>query len=343
MRSGGTVAADRGTRGIMTNQTSKRDGKLSGQLMVFAAALALAALPLWGAEGARNSDQLGPGDQVVVRAMHVSEISDKPMHIADDGTLQLPLVGRVKAAGLTVGGLTEVLRKRLSEYLVEPEVSVELVEMKSHPVSVIGALVTPGVYQLHGQKRLLEMISAAGGLRDDAGSVVRITRMRPQGALPLENAKLDATGTYFVGEVRVSDLMTAKNPADNFLVRPDDVISVPRGRLVYVMGEVHKPGGFVLREQESLSVLQALALSEGLMPTAGRKNAKILRPTIADGVSSKQEIPVDIGSILSGKTSDIGLRPDDVLFVPNSAPKSAAMRAVEAAVQIGTGVVIWRR
>lgn len=324
----------------MTNQTCNSNST-KARTAAWGAVLALSLLPLALADSARGTDQLGPGDQVVIRALHVAEITDKPMRIGEDGTLQLPLVGRVKAAGLTVNQLADAMRRRLSEYLVDPQVSAELVEMKSHPVSVIGALVTPGVYQLQGQKRLLEMISGAGGLREDAGSVVRITRARAQGPLPLENAKPDATGAYFVGEVRVADLMTAKNPAENILVRPDDVITVPRGRLVYVMGEVHKPGGFVLREQESMSVLQALALSEGLMPTAGRKNARILRP-LADG-AGKQEIPVDIASILSGKTADMGLRPDDVLFVPNSAPRSAAMRAVEAAVQIGTGVVIWRR
>ncbi|QOY90866.1 polysaccharide biosynthesis/export family protein [Paludibaculum fermentans] len=326
----------------MTNQTWKLQGNTWRRLAAFAVVLAAAILPASGIDQARNSDQLGAGDQVIIRAMHVAEISDKPIRIGDDGTLQLPLIGRIKAAGLTVNELSDQMRKRLAEFLVEPEVAVELVEMKSHPVSVIGALVTPGVYQLHGQKRLLEMISGAGGLRDDAGSMVRITRVRTQGALPLAAARLDATGEYFVGEVRVSDLMSAKNPAENILVRPDDVISIPRGRLVYVMGEVRKPGGFVLREQETLSVLQALALSEGLMPTAGRKNARILRPTL-DAGPGKKEIPVDIASILSGKTNDMGLQPDDVLFIPNSAPKSATLRAVEAAVQIGTGVVIWRR
>lgn len=327
----------------MTNQKCKRQGNSQRSRVACVGILALAAvLPLCGADQARGSAQLGPGDQLMIRALHVSEISDKPVRVGDDGTLQLPLVGRIQVAGLTVNELGDQMRKRLNEFLVDPEVSVELVEMKSHPVSVIGALVTPGVYQLHGQKRLLEMISGAGGLRDDAGSVVRITRARAQGALPLANTRLDATGEYYVGEVRVADLMAAKNPAENVPVRPDDVIAVPRGRLVYVMGEVRKPGGFVLREQETLSVLQVLALSEGMMPTAGRKNARILRP-VQNAQSGRQEIPVDIGSILSGKTSDMGLQPDDVLFVPNSAPKSATLRAVEAAVQIGTGIVIWRR
>jgi polysaccharide export outer membrane protein len=125
------------------------------------------------------------------------------------------------------------------------------------------------------------------------------------------------------------------------MVLPGDVITVPRAKLVYVIGEVHKAGGFVLRERQSISVLQALSMAEGLTQTAGSKNAKILRPV--EGTDRKDEIAVNVHDILAGKSPDLSLLPNDVLFIPTSASKSAALRGIETAIQMGTGVVIWRR
>jgi polysaccharide export outer membrane protein len=109
--------------------------------------------------------------------------------------------------------------------------------------------------------------------------------------------------------------------------------------MVYVMGEVNKPGGFFLNEKEGLSVLQALSLAGGTTRTASSKNARILRPEPAS--TSRTEIALDLKGILSAKAGDLELRPDDILFVPNSAAKSSAIRAIEAGIQISTGLIIW--
>jgi polysaccharide export outer membrane protein len=177
-------------------------------------------------------------------------------------------------------------------------------------------------------------------LDQEAGDSVRITRRAEWGSIPVPGAHPDDSGQFTVAEVNLKELMQAKNPLLNFAVRPHDVITVPRASLVYVMGEVHKPGGFTLRDKETVSVLQALSLSEGLSRTAGPKNARILRAEA--GKPQRVEIPVDLRPIMEGKAPDVPLRPDDILFVPNSAPKSAAYRGLQAAVEMGTGVVIWR-
>jgi polysaccharide export outer membrane protein len=107
-----------------------------------------------------------------------------------------------------------------------------------------------------------------------------------------------------------------------------------------VIGEVKKSGGFAIHEKQNISVLQVLSLAEGLTRTASLSGARVLRNNPNTG--QREEIPVNLRSIFDGKTPDLALVPEDILFVPNSMAKSSAMRAVEAAIQMGTGVVIWK-
>lgn len=283
---------------------------------------------------------LGPDDEIAIRALHVPEIPDKPIHIEADGSIHLPLVGRIEAAGLTTWRLEAELTRALKEYIQEPEVSVELVEQRSRPVTVLGAVKNPGSYQLHGARTLIEVLSLAGGVDADAGYLLRIARRTSQGLLPLPGAKRDATADYTVAEVNLQEAMDGKYAAGSLQVKPNDVITIPRAKMIYVIGEVKKPGAFVLHETQYVSVLQALAMAEGMTQTAGRKSAKVLRPD-GDG-NHREEIPVNVGQILAGKVPDTRLEAGDILFIPNSAAKSASLRSVEAAIQMATGLVIWR-
>src|SRR5205085_10140100 len=124
--------------------------------------------------------------------------------------------------------------------------------------------------------------------------------------------------------------------------KPRDVITVPQAEVVYVMGEVKKPGAFTLHEDEKISLLQALSLAEGLSRTAAPKSAKILRASGAKA-AERTEISVDLQRVLAGRAGDDMLQPSDILFIPNNVPKSAAMRGLEAAISIGTGFAIYRR
>lgn len=220
-------------------------------------------------------------------------------------------------------------------------VSVTVEEFRSQPVSVIGAVNTPGIHQLRGRKTLIEMLSLAGGLRQDSGNIVKITRKSQYGPLGLPNSRISADGQYSVSSVDVKTLMEARDPQVNIQIEPEDVISVPRAEMVYVVGEISRAGGFVLNERESISVLKALALAGGLNRTASPQNAKILRSG-GDGAKSG-EIPVDLSKVLDGRAKDVEMKSDDILFIPGSATKRASLRALEAAIQVGTGVAIWRR
>ena len=276
---------------------------------------------------------LGPDDQITVRALEVEEIDGKTARVDLQGYIDLPLIGKIRAAGLSVDAVETELSNRLRKYVRDPQVSVTVSEYHSQPVSVLGAVNTPGVYNLTGPSTLEQVLSRAGGLRSDAGNTISITRRQASGPIPLTSAKSDTTGEFSTAQVNVKSLLEARNPQDNITVMPTDIISVPRSELIYVVGAVHKPGGFVLNERESMTVLQALSMSEGLERTSAAKSAKIIRSSAS---SQRNEIPVNLSSILSGKSPDVPLLANDILFVPNSAGKSAALRALEAALQAGT-------
>ena len=284
---------------------------------------------------------LGPDDQILIRALYAEEISEKPVMIGTNGYISLPMVGRLRASGLTVEQLETEIVSRLKPYMQDPQISVSVVEFRSQPVSVLGAVANSGVVQLRGHKTLFEVISEAGGLKNEAGNTIKITRRKEFGPIPLASAVADRSGQFSVAEVSVKSVMEARNPQENIEVKPKDVVSIPRAELIYVIGSVKRAGGFVLNEREHISVLQALSMAEGLDRVASGGNARILRSP--DGASTRTEIPVDVNKILAGKTSDVSMLANDILFIPNSAAKSATLRGVEAAIQVATGVVIWRR
>jgi polysaccharide export outer membrane protein len=134
------------------------------------------------------------------------------------------------------------------------------------------------VHQLRGLKSLVEVLAMAEGLRIEAGNMIKITRLKAAGPLPLPGAHLDSTGEFTTGDVGVKALLEARVPELNVRIRPRDVISVPRADLIYVLGNVRKPGGFPLTERESLTVLQALSMAEGVDPLGAPQKTRIIRP-----------------------------------------------------------------
>jgi polysaccharide biosynthesis/export protein len=281
---------------------------------------------------------LGPDDEITVRALDVDEIDGKVVHVDPSGNVDLPLVGKVRASGLSVSDFEAQLGKKLGKYVRDPRVSVTVSAYKSQPVSVLGSVNTPGVYDLMGPTTLEQVLSRAGGLRNDAGNTVNITRSREWGTIPLASAKLDASGDFSTASVSVKSLMDASDPLNNITVRPKDVISVPRADLVYVVGAVNRPGGFVLNERANMSVLQAVSMAEGLQKTSSPQKAQIIRNGMTP---AEQKIPVNLTKVLSGAQPDVPLLANDILFVPNSAAKSATYRVLEAAIQTGTGIAIF--
>jgi polysaccharide biosynthesis/export protein len=288
----------------------------------------------------RSTYLLGPDDELALSAPELEVLPGKTLRVDGEGDLQVPMVGRVHVAGLTVQQSEQELNKRLRTYIRDPQVAIDVKELRSQPASVLGAVNSPGIHQVQGHKTLLEMISMAGGVRADAGYSIRITRLMEWGCIPLPNSTVDASGRFSVAQVNLQSIMEAKTPEENIQVLPHDVITVPKAEMVFVTGEVKKSGGFILGEHQSMSVLQAVSLAEGLGQTADKKHTKILR--LNPGADQRVEIAVDLKGILEGKSSDVALQGNDILFVPGNAGKKVALRVIEAAIQTGTGMAIYR-
>jgi polysaccharide export outer membrane protein len=268
---------------------------------------------------------LGPDDQIAIRALEGLDLGDKPVLIGVNGDITLPLIGRLKAAGLTVEQLETELASRLKTYVKDPQVSVTVTEFRSQPVSVFGAVTTPGVVQLRGRKTLYEVLSMAGGPRETAGSTISIVRLAEYGPIPLPGAAPDPTGRYSTAELDMQQILDGRNPAANIEIKPHDVITVSQGntRTVYVVGDVQRSGAFNLGGQRTISVLSALSMAGGLGRTAKPEQAKVFRPS--SDPQKHDEIAVNIKQILAGKSEDIALRPDDILVVPTSSRKTFAV------------------
>jgi polysaccharide export outer membrane protein len=273
-----------------------------------------------------------------VSVLDLPEISDKPYRIDLNGFIKLPLVtGRIQAAGLTVEQLEGEITADLKTILKDPQVTVSVVASRGQFVSVLGSVRTPGMHQLEGGRTLVEVLSAAGGLADDAGYQVKIVRRLEFGRIPLPSAADDPSGEYSVAEVSTKDILEASNPAQNILICPQDEIRVPRGEMIYVVGTVPRSGGFVLQQRSTLSVLQALSLAGGTDKGAATKNTKILRS--APGGGARVEIPVNLTAMLRGKAPDVGMQAGDILFVPASASKKALLRMADIAAMASTGLI----
>lgn len=290
----------------------------------------------------KPSGELAPGsvlqqnDEITVRSLQAKEISDKTFRLDQNGEVNFPLAGVVKLGGLTPREAEGVLAAALKAYYREPDVQISVASFHVETVSVLGSVGTPGVYPMKGRMDLLEAVSAAGGVRGDAGPTLVLTRQGVYGPIPHPGARQLLSGES-VAEIDVHDLMQGQNSADNIPVKPHDVISIPAAQLIYVVGNVKRAGGFPLAGRPSLTVVQAIALAEGLDPRAAPQRVRILRR----GSLGDRQISVDVKAILAGKTEDVVLRPNDVLYVPSDAVKTITNRTIEAAIQIGTGLAIF--
>ena len=178
---------------------------------------------------------LGPQDDVRITVIDLAEIGATPLRIDLQGNLNVPLIGSIHAGGLTVSQLEGEVTSRLHKYMKDPHVTIAVAEFRSQPVSVVGAVNKPGIHQLEGQKTLIEVLSLAEGLRSDAGNTISITRRIAEGPIPLPGARINTEGGYSVAEIPVNSVIDAKNPEQNIRIMPDDVISVRKADLVYVV------------------------------------------------------------------------------------------------------------
>jgi polysaccharide export outer membrane protein len=265
--------------------------------------------------------RLGLGDLLEVSVFNVPELSAKA-RVSNTGDIYLPLIDYLHVADLTTEEAQALIEKRLSDggFVKNPHVTLAIVEYSSEVVTVLGEVNKPGPYPVMGERRLYDVISAAGGLTQKAGRTVTIShRAKPDDPITVPLA----TGL-------------TQNAESNVPVRPGDTIIVQRAGIVYVVGDVGRPSG-LLMDSDHFTVLKAVAMAGGTNRTAKLNDAKILRQT-PQGI---QETPISLKKILQAKAPDMPLQAEDILFVPSSAGKVALYRGSEAIVQAAVGMSIY--
>jgi polysaccharide export outer membrane protein len=266
---------------------------------------------------------IGGGDLLKVSVLGVPE-SDQDVRVNEQGDISLNFLGAVHVAGLSIAEAQDLIAKKLvaGGFFTQPQVSVFAKEYATQGVSVLGEVQRPGVYPLLGSRRLFDVLSLAGGTSQKAGKLVSIThRDHPETPLSVMLSN-DANES-------------AKN---NIEVFAGDTVLVSRAGVVYVVGDVHRPSGVIMDNGSDMTVLQAIAMAEGTLPTAALNKAKLIRRT--PGAPS-HEMPLPLKDMLSSKSPDLRVQAEDIIFVPSSAAKSATKRTMEAIIQTATGLAIY--
>jgi polysaccharide biosynthesis/export protein len=271
------------------------------------------------ANGGDSVLRLGAGDLIEVSVYNVPELNTKT-RVGSGGDVYLPLVDYVHIGGLTINEAEAVIEKRLDEggFVKNPHVHLFVSEYTSAGASVLGEVVKPGIYPVLGDQRLFDLISAAGGFTEKAGKSAIVThRGQPAVVFPISRNLED-------------------HPGSNVPIAPGDTISVRQADIIYVVGDVLRPSGFLMQGGH-LSVLQAIALAGGANSTAKLSAARIIHK----GPSGLTETPVPLKKLLRAQADDIQLQPDDILFVPTSARKFLESRTAEAALQLATSAALF--
>jgi len=279
--------------------------------------------------------KIGPGDVVSVTIADAPEFGGR-FRVTDSGVIQIAGVSSpVQADGLTPIELSQTIRQSLidAKQLRDPKVTVFVEEYRGRTVTVLGAVAKPAVYPIAKRTTVLDALSAAGGALPGAGNTVTIIR---------GPASAEATGTS-VGSVQIIDmnrLVKGQDLSANAEVQNGDVISVSAAEVVYVVGAVVKPGGFPMPDPSAgISVIQALAMAQGSTRVAATNRALIIRQSTSD--SARHEMVVDISQMLSGKSADMLLAPNDILYIPESGAKRTGKVLFELAMAAAQGVAIY--
>jgi polysaccharide biosynthesis/export protein len=284
---------------------------------------------------------IGPEDVLDIKVFDVSDLN-QTVRVANDGTIAIPLLGRIKASGLTTDQLRDRLESALGKNLVQhPQVSVFVQQFQARPVSVVGAVEKPGLYQITGPRNLVEMLSLAGGLAKrtsaPAGKTVYVTRPAGFKNLNVVPGMKELAPDKIAIDLKA--LLYTQAEGLNIPIEPRDIIAVSKADVIYVAGGgVRRPGGFLLEDRDSITVVQALAMAEGLIPDAAKRRARIIH-TNPDGTHA--ETYIDVEKIINDKAPDPVLAANDILYVPTSGGKAAARKTAEMIVQTVSGFIIF--
>ncbi len=294
------------------------------------------------ASDVRQGDYLiGAGDLLGIDVFDVPELS-RDVRVNETGYISLPLMpSKVRATGLTPFQLQDKLAELLQTngLVSTPQVTVSLKEQHSQPITVIGAVKNPMVIQALRKTTLLQALSEAGGISPEAGSTVIVTRDARDVSDSSDSADASAASGPQTFTINLSDILESGDSHFNIPLVGGDVVSVPRAGIIYVVGAVNKPGGFLLENDlDRMTMLKMLSLAGGTTSTAKMKKAVILRKNPDTG--QRDQVPVDLNKIMHMKEQDVQLQANDILFVPDSAGLKALHRAGDVGLAVTTGVGI---
>ena len=265
--------------------------------------------------------RIGAGDLLEVKVFDVAELG-QDVRVTDRGDANFLLIGSLLVAGLATDQAQALVASKLQKgnYVLNPQVSILIKEYSTQGVSVLGEVKKPGVYQVLGNRTLLDVISDAGGTTPFAGPDVTVKR------------KADGTTV----SVRLTKDAQATFNSDIQLQAGDKVI-VPRAGIVYVLGDVGRPGGFVMQNDGKISLLEAVAMAGGGTRTASLNHTRLIRKTDA----GYKEIDLKLKKVMEGKADDPQLQPEDILYVPINSLKSITYRTVPGIVQSASSAAIF--
>lgn len=282
------------------------------------------------------AQKIGADDLVSINVYDSPEFS-RTVRVGSDGMLRMPMMKeKVKAEGLMPAELEVSLASELrkEQLLVDPFITVTMVEYHSRPISVMGAVKHPITFQAIGQVTLLDALTRAEGLNSDAAGEILVTHPGP------ENDKK----SVLVQRIPVRGLIDQADPELNVKLSGGEEIRVPEVGKVFVNGNVKKPGAFAVEDASDMTVMKALALAEGTLPFTA-KVAYIYRPD--DRGSVKHEIPIELGKILARKSPDVPMQPRDILYVPDNSGRRMTASTIEKILGFGSatasGVLVYRR
>ncbi len=277
---------------------------------------------------------IGPEDSITIVALDCEEVS-KTWRVSSSGDLSLPLVGTIRVTGLSSEQLKDILIQRLKKFLIAPQVTVFVSELRSKPVMVGGAVEKPGLYQVEGEHTLFEVLLLAGGPKN-AGPTLNIKRNADAGPIPLAGVKQTRDSSATTIELNLQEVMSGRGDQARLAVIAHDIITVsplPPQRFVHISGEVNRPGAVELISQDAVSLMKVLAVAGGTTPIANPGETMIMHIN-PDGIQTATSF-VNLNQIMNGKARDLELTAGDVVIVPTSQMKAILRASGATAVNSG--------
>jgi len=274
---------------------------------------------LTGAAQQTESLLIGPGDLIQIRVLDTPEL-DQAVRVTDAGTIPLTVGGEVKVISDTPAQAARAIEKALLDgYLRHPKVTVTVTEFATSKVSVMGEVKAPGAYAIHTNRPVVDVLALAGGLTEAADRKIVI-----------ENHQTHEKTGYFVSNTATAAL------TDAVLIHPGDTVYVPKAGLVYVLGDVGRPGGYTMTNNDSeITALQLVARAGGTNHSAVPAKARLIRKT-ATGYT---ETPIQLSAMQKGKAPDVKLEASDIIYVPFSYMRNFGMQATGVVASVSSAAI----